>query len=168
MKLRRLWDRPGRSPTATPPVPNERYGQGAELIDAVDEALERQLAGLSTAETARLALANGGAVLCHEETEVLQLANAIAPEHLQLSIEDPERLSAGLKSYGTLFLGDRSAEVFGDYGAGPNHVLPTGGAARYSGELSVLAFLRMRHRRLAVRWEVCRAWAVSSMVSPAK
>jgi phosphoribosyl-ATP pyrophosphohydrolase/phosphoribosyl-AMP cyclohydrolase/histidinol dehydrogenase len=114
------------------------------LIDAVEDSLARQLADLPTAETALLALASGGALLCNDEAEAVRLANAIAPEHLQLSVAEPERLAPQLTSYGALFLGDRTAEVLGDYGAGPNHVLPTGGAARYSGGLSVLSFLRMR------------------------
>lgn len=116
----------------------------SRLIDAVEDCLEDQLADLPTAETARLALSGGGAVLCADESRVVELTNALAPEHLQLSIAEPERMSDRLTSYGALFLGERAAEVFGDYGAGPNHVLPTGGAARYAGGLSVLSFLRMR------------------------
>ena len=75
---------------------------------------------------------------------MVQVANAIAPEHLQLCTAEPERLHSRLRHYGAVFLGSRTAEVFGDYGAGPNHVLPTGGAARHSGGLSVLDFLRLR------------------------
>jgi phosphoribosyl-ATP pyrophosphohydrolase/phosphoribosyl-AMP cyclohydrolase/histidinol dehydrogenase len=68
----------------------------------------------------------------------------MAPEHLALHIADPDGLAGGLRCYGTLFIGGRSAEVFGDYGIGPNHVLPTGGTARSFGGLSVLTFLRAR------------------------
>ncbi len=114
------------------------------LIGRVEAELERQLDGLPTAATARAALAGGGAVLCRDEREIVQLADALAPEHLQLSIAQPQRLSRRLRHYGALFLGEGTAEVFGDYGAGPNHVLPTGGAARHSGGLSVLSFLRLR------------------------
>jgi histidinol dehydrogenase len=106
--------------------------------------LGRQLADLPTAATARAALAGGGVVLCRDDDEIIRLANAVGPEHLQISIERPGRLSGRLRNYGALFLGDRAAEVFGDYGAGPNHVLPTGGAARHSGGLSVFSFLRLR------------------------
>jgi phosphoribosyl-ATP pyrophosphohydrolase/phosphoribosyl-AMP cyclohydrolase/histidinol dehydrogenase len=115
-----------------------------DLIGRVEAELERQLDGLPTARTARAALAGGGAVLCRDEREIVQLADSLAPEHLQLSIAEPDRLSRRLRNYGALFLGEGTAEVFGDYGAGPNHVLPTGGAARHSGGLSVLSFLRLR------------------------
>ncbi len=114
------------------------------LIEAVEAALGRQLADLPTAATARAALAGGGAVLCRDDDELVQLANAVAPEHLQLCTAEPDRLASRLRHYGALFIGDRAAEVFGDYGTGPNHVLPTGGAARHTGGLSVLSFLRLR------------------------
>ena len=114
------------------------------LIEAVDRELDRQLATLPTAATARAALSGGGAVRCRDDEELLRLADAIAPEHLQLCVERPDRLQGRLRHYGAVFLGSRTAEVFGDYGAGPNHVLPTGGAARHSGGLSVLDFLRLR------------------------
>ena len=115
-----------------------------ELIDLVEAELERQLVDLPTAAIARTALAGGGAVLCGDDDEVVRLADSLAPEHLQVSVAEPERFAGRLRHYGAIFLGDGAAEVFGDYGAGPNHVLPTGGAARHSGGLSVLAFLRLR------------------------
>ena len=70
--------------------------------------------------------------------------NRLAPEHLEVHVADLEDARARLDHYGALFLGRGAAEVFGDYGAGPNHVLPTGGCARFSAGLSVLTFLRMR------------------------
>ena len=115
-----------------------------QLIDRVEAELERQLADLPTAATARAALADGGAVLCRDSDEIVALADALAPEHLQVSVADPDRFAGRLRHYGALFLGHGTAEVFGDYGAGPNHTLPTGGAARYSGGLSVMDFLRVR------------------------
>ena len=72
------------------------------------------------------------------------MVNELAPEHLELLGRDAERLEDRLAHYGGLFIGAGSAEVLGDYGIGPNHVLPTGGTARYTGGLSVLTFLRMR------------------------
>ncbi|MDA0947910.1 MAG: histidinol dehydrogenase, partial [Planctomycetota bacterium] len=66
----------------------------------------------------------------------------LAPEHLHLAVNEPRELAEALRSYGALFVGGRSGEVFGDYGAGPNHVLPTGGGARYQAGLSVLTYLR--------------------------
>jgi phosphoribosyl-ATP pyrophosphohydrolase/phosphoribosyl-AMP cyclohydrolase/histidinol dehydrogenase len=74
----------------------------------------------------------------------VKLANAFGPEHLQLQVRDHQRVVPRLKSYGSLFQGSDSAEVLGDYGAGPNHVLPTGGSARYTSGLSVLHFLRLQ------------------------
>jgi phosphoribosyl-ATP pyrophosphohydrolase/phosphoribosyl-AMP cyclohydrolase/histidinol dehydrogenase len=66
----------------------------------------------------------------------------MAPEHLALHVEDPDHIAGTLSCYGSLFVGSGSAEVFADYGVGPNHVLPTGGGARFQSGLSVLTFLR--------------------------
>jgi histidinol dehydrogenase len=71
------------------------------------------------------------------------VANAIAPEHLELCVENPKSILPGIKHAGAIFLGSMSTEAFGDYVAGPSHVLPTGGAARFSSPLSVYDFLRM-------------------------
>ncbi len=114
------------------------------MIDRVEAELARQLATLPTAPTARAALRNGTAVLCAGQDDVAQVCDTLAPEHLQLSVRDPADLTARIRHAGALFLGERSAEVFGDYGAGPNHVLPTGGGARFTAGLSVLTFLRVR------------------------
>jgi len=70
--------------------------------------------------------------------------DALAPEHLQLVLRDADAVASRLAHYGALFVGAGSAQVLGDYGAGPNHVLPTGGTARFSGGLSVYTFLRVR------------------------
>ena len=87
-------------------------------------------------------LQNGFAVQLSDLSQAVAVVNSIAPEHLQLSVENPKSLISGLKNYGALFIGERSAEVFGDYGVGPNHVLPTSGGARRTGGLSVTFFLR--------------------------
>ena len=76
--------------------------------------------------------------------QAIAACDALAPEHLQLSVRDPEAIRDSLSHYGAVFVGEGSAEVFGDYGVGPNHVLPTGGTARFSGGLSVFTFLRVR------------------------
>ena len=114
------------------------------LVHDVNQQLERQLTDLPTADVARAALANGGAVLVGHAQEAVVVCNQLAPEHLQLHVTDPGPLRSSLQNYGALFLGHRTAEVLGDYGAGPNHVLPTGRASRFSGGLSVLSFLRVR------------------------
>lgn len=114
------------------------------VIDAVDAQLGRQLADLPTAETARAALQRGFAVHVASLDEAVDVCNRLAPEHLQLSVRDAEAVAPRLRHYGALFVGEPSAEVFGDYGAGPNHTLPTGGTARSTGGLSVFTFLRVR------------------------
>ena len=116
----------------------------AELPSWVEKEIERQLEDLPTADTARAALANGGVIVCETEEDACLACDDIAPEHLHLSVSNPESWPDRLHHYGALFIGWRAAEVFGDYGMGPNHVLPTGGTARARGGLSVLDFLRVR------------------------
>jgi len=118
----------------------------ATLPDRVEAALARRLADLPTAETARAALDNGFAVVAADLEEALRACDQLAPEHLELALAraDADALAPRLAHYGGLFVGHGAAEVFGDYGAGPNHVLPTGGTARFSGGLSVFDFLRVR------------------------
>ncbi|MEM7199111.1 MAG: histidinol dehydrogenase [Planctomycetota bacterium] len=114
------------------------------LPQQVDAELERQLATLPTAATARVALSRGFSVVAASLDQAVSLCDRLAPEHLQLLTQDPEALAKRLRHYGGLFIGANSAEVLGDYGAGPNHTLPTGGTARSTGGLSVLTFLRVR------------------------
>ena len=114
------------------------------LIDAVNAELSTQLGDLPTAETARVALGNGYAVHASSLEVAIDLCDRLAPEHLQLSMRAAASVASRLRQYGALFIGERSAEVLGDYGAGPNHTLPTGGTARSTGGLSVFTFLRVR------------------------
>ena len=116
----------------------------AALAERVDAELARQLADLPTAAVARAALANGGAVVVSSLDEGIAACDAIAPEHLELALRDAGAVAPCLAHYGALFIGAGAAEVLGDYGAGPNHVLPTGGTARSWGGLSVYTFLRVR------------------------
>ena len=115
-----------------------------ELVDAVEAALTRQLEGLPTRSVAEPALQRGYAVVCGSLERAVAVCDALAPEHLQLSVTRPAELLPRLRHYGAAFLGEGSAEVLGDYGAGPNHVLPTAGGARFGGGLSVLDFSRVR------------------------
>ncbi|MCH7583669.1 MAG: histidinol dehydrogenase [Acidobacteria bacterium] len=112
------------------------------LIPAVEEILAEGLESLSTADVASSALDGGYAVVVEDLDEAADLCNRIAPEHLALHVEAPDTIAERLSDYGSLFIGDASAEVFADYGAGPNHVLPTGGGARFQSGLSVTTFLR--------------------------
>ena len=74
--------------------------------------------------------------------EAVRIANVIAPEHLELQVEEGRRWIGSLKNYGSLFVGAAAAEVLGDYSAGINHTLPTSGSARFTGGLSVRHFLK--------------------------
>src|SRR5690606_4284397 len=103
------------------------------LADAVDAELARQLATLPTADTAREAVAGGFAVLCADDDAAVAVCDRIAPEHLEVLHADADALAARLAHYGGLFVGAGAAEVLGDYGVGPNHVLPTGSTARFTG-----------------------------------
>lgn len=114
------------------------------LADAVEAQLARQLETLPTAPTARAALKNGFAAVARDLAEAAAACNAVAPEHLEVMVAGEDEVRPLLTHYGALFLGAASGEVLGDYGAGPNHVLPTGGTARFSAGLSVLHFLRVR------------------------
>ncbi|MFB6262667.1 MAG: histidinol dehydrogenase [Bradymonadaceae bacterium] len=114
------------------------------VVDEVERALASQLEDLPTAETARAALDGGFAVTVDSVEEGVEACDRIAPEHLELLVDGAEELADRLRHYGSLFVGARAAEVLGDYGAGPNHTLPTGGAARSTGGLSVFDFLRVR------------------------
>ncbi|MDP8224795.1 MAG: histidinol dehydrogenase [Candidatus Lernaella stagnicola] len=112
------------------------------FIERVNDEIEKQVATLPTASTAAEAIAGGFAVAADLDTAI-DLANRLAPEHLELAVRDAESVAERCQNYGGLFIGSPSAEVFGDYGVGPNHTLPTGGAARFTGGLSPLSFLRV-------------------------
>jgi phosphoribosyl-ATP pyrophosphohydrolase/phosphoribosyl-AMP cyclohydrolase/histidinol dehydrogenase len=124
------------------------FGPSAEaMVLAVEAELERQLAILPepNAGIARKALAAGGwAFVARDEAEAIAAADRFAPEHLELFVEDAAAWEGRVGNAGAVFVGARSAEVLGDYGTGPNHCLPTGGASRFAAGLSVLAFLRAR------------------------
>jgi phosphoribosyl-ATP pyrophosphohydrolase/phosphoribosyl-AMP cyclohydrolase/histidinol dehydrogenase len=117
---------------------------GPGIAERVEDELARQLARLPTAATARAALGNGFAVAVDGLDAALALASRLAPEHLELAVADPGAAARRCGDCGGLFVGAMSAEVIGDYGAGPNHTLPTGGTARGRGGLSVLDFLKVR------------------------
>lgn len=114
------------------------------LIGLVRTALAQQLEELPTEPTAREALLGGYAVFAMSRERAAEICDRIAPEHLELIVERPRDLAASIRHYGGLFLGPGSAEVFGDYGIGPNHVLPTAGTARFGAGLSVATFLRLQ------------------------
>ena len=115
---------------------------GAAVIDAV----EAQLSTLETEPIARSSWNDFGEILIADSLdEAVEYANAYAPEHLEVNVAeaDADRMVSGLKNYGSLFIGGNTAEVFGDYASGPNHTLPTLGAARYTGGVWVGTFLKI-------------------------
>ncbi len=115
----------------------------APLLDAVVSALEEQLATLSRGDLARASLEQFGALLlARTPDEAVACVNQIAPEHLHIATRDAEQLGDRIDNAGAIFLGHHTPVALGDYAAGPSHVLPTGGAARFSSGLSVNDFLR--------------------------
>jgi histidinol dehydrogenase len=112
----------------------------AALLDAVAAEIERQLADLPRADVARAALAQSRAVQVDTLDEAFDVSNAYAPEHLILALREPRRWLDRVEVAGSVFLGDWAPEALGDYCSGTNHVLPTGGAARFTSGLSVASF----------------------------
>lgn len=113
------------------------------IASRVGDEISNQLAGLPTAPTATAAIRNGFCVVADDIDEAAAVCNELAPEHVAIHTRDPGEAAALLDAFGSLFIGAWSAEVFADYGVGPNHVLPTGGSARFASGLSVLTFLRL-------------------------
>lgn len=111
--------------------------------DAIEAALSRQIISLPRAEIARHSLENWGCVLRVPSLKTgIAIANEIAPEHLELCVSDPWQILPQIMNAGAIFMGQNSPEPVGDYFAGPNHVLPTLGAARFASGLSVSAFCK--------------------------
>jgi len=114
-----------------------------ELAKKTEEAINRRLEKLPTEKTARASLNNSGLIIVYQNMdEAIRIANIIAPEHLELQINDADSMIPLLKNYGSLFIGALSAEVLGDYSTGVNHTLPTSASARFTGGLSVRHFLK--------------------------
>ncbi len=114
----------------------------APLLDAVEAALGEQLATLPRRAIAESALKQGAAILVPDLDTALEVANAFAAEHLELMVRRPRQALAQVKAAGAVFLGAHTPEPVGDYVAGPSHVLPTAGTARFASPLGVHHFLR--------------------------
>lgn len=115
-----------------------------DLAHRVISSLEKLLADLETEEVARKSWQDNGQVIVVDSVEdAVKLTNKIAPEHLELCINNPEDVVDLLLNYGSLFIGNYAAEVFGDYVSGTNHILPTMKAARYTGGVWVGTFLKV-------------------------
>jgi histidinol dehydrogenase len=115
----------------------------SKMLDQIDEQIQLQLTRLERAELAKDSLIKFGAsILCDSEQEVVRICDRLAPEHLQISVDDPDRYSSQIRNAGAIFKGHYSPVALGDYAAGPSHVLPTGGTARWASGLSANHFLR--------------------------
>lgn len=111
------------------------------LLKKVAQEIEKALADLPKADIAKAAIANRGAlILVKDRAEGIEVINRIAPEHLELSVDDPEAMVKDIRHAGAIFMGRYTPEAIGDYCAGPNHVLPTSGTARFSSPLGVYDF----------------------------
>jgi len=115
--------------------PESRY------LDEVQQAIERLLPGMERSDIIRASLAGRGALICVRDlVEAEEVVNYVAPEHLELSVAQPERMAERIRHAGAIFLGRHTAEVLGDYVAGPDHVLPTSRTARFASPLGVYDF----------------------------
>ena len=119
------------------------FTDDAAYADRVAAAVEEELAILPTAAVARAAWDANGAIIVVESLDAAcPLVDRLAPEHLQLAVDDPQALFDRVRHAGSVFLGRHTPEAIGDYVAGPNHVLPTGRRARFASGLSVLDFMK--------------------------
>jgi len=113
----------------------------AEFLDAVEASIQKLLPGMERREIIEASLVSRAAfILTDSLSQAAQVSNLIAPEHLELSVEDPQALLQEITHAGAIFMGRFTAEALGDYCAGPNHVLPTSGTARFSSPLGVYDF----------------------------
>ena len=115
----------------------------AELAEKVSEEIERQLPFLERAEIARASIDNNGKIIVADNLfAAIEIANEIAPEHLELCVDNPFDYLDSIRHAGSVFMGKNCPEALGDYMAGPNHTLPTGGTAKFSSPLSVDDFVK--------------------------
>ncbi len=113
------------------------------LAAQVSDEVERQLSALPREQIARASIENNGKIIVTDDLiSAMELANELAPEHLELCVREPERYFGQVKNAGSVFLGSYCPEALGDYLAGPNHTLPTSGTARFSSPLSVDDFIK--------------------------
>lgn len=113
------------------------------FADRVEDSIEEHLGGLNRREIARSSWENNGLIVIVDDLSLApELIDKIAPEHVELAVDNPDDLAGKITHAGAIFLGRYTPEAVGDYVGGPNHILPTGGSARFSSGLSVLDFLK--------------------------
>jgi len=138
----------------------------AKFIDAVSASITRQLEGMLRKTIICSSLGNRGALIqVRDLDEACDIANRIAPEHLELSVEQPEKWVDKIRHAGTIFLGRYTSEALGDYCAGPNHVLPTSGTARFSSPLGVYDFQKRSNLIQASKQGAARLGAIASVLA---
>ena len=138
----------------------------AEFIDSVTASINRQLEGMLRKIVIRSSLVNRGALIqVRDLDEACDIANRIAPEHLELSVEQPEKWVDKIRHAGTIFLGRYTSEALGDYCAGPNHVLPTSGTARFSSPLGVYDFQKRSNLIQVSKQGAAKLGAIASVLA---
>lgn len=115
-----------------------------EFALKVQESAQKQLEELSTKEIASKSFEKSFAIVVKSMKEAIELSNSKAPEHLELCVKNAKKIMNKFRNYGSLFVGNYSAEVYGDYCSGTNHVLPTNEVSKYSGGLSVFDFVKVQ------------------------
>ncbi len=139
------------------------------LARQVMDRVETILGEIVTSPVARSSWEDHGEVLAAEGMdEAVEFSNRMAPEHLELMVQDPDRWIPRLRNYGALFIGEHSAEVFGDYASGSNHTLPTAGASRYTGGLWVGTFLKVLTSQRVTREGARELARVSALLAQAE
>ncbi len=137
-----------------------------DFIDAVQASIERLLPTMERAEIIRASLLGRGALIrTRDLDEAVEISNRLAPEHLELSVADPEALLPAITQAGAIFMGRYTAEVLGDYCAGPNHVLPTAGTARFSSPLGVYDFQKRSSIIMCSKQGVAELGQVASVLA---
>jgi histidinol dehydrogenase len=115
-----------------------------KLMENVKLEIKKQMLGLFTKNIVKKSIKNLKIIQIKKMDAAIKIANEIAPEHLELQVKNPEKLIKKLRNYGSLFIGKFSAEAFGDYCSGTNHVLPTNGGARFTSGLGVMDFVKLQ------------------------
>jgi histidinol dehydrogenase len=135
-------------------------------LDAVQASIERLLPGMDRADIIRTSLATRGAIIkTRDLADAIAVSNRLAPEHLELSVADPESLLPLVQHAGAIFMGPYTSESLGDYCAGPNHVLPTSRSARFSSPLGVYDFQKRSSIIMCSEQGVQELGAVASVLA---
>jgi histidinol dehydrogenase len=140
-----------------------------DLAKAVSEAVDRQLRPLERGAIARASVeGRGGAIVVDTIEEAVEIASEYAPEHMCLLLRNAADVAKTVRNAGGLFIGEESPEVLGDYAAGPSHVMPTGGAARYASPLGIQDFLKITSLIAVDRAQMNDAGAAAAVIARAE